>query len=187
MSRTTRPSVPGYQAELARKLADSAQRPLEPTWLALAWQGVPALLPLAQAGEIFAPTPLQRLPHTQPWVRGVALWRGSLLMVLDWVGLFGLTPGQSTPQGEASEYWVSCNPALGLEVAFCADRLLGLRSAAELAFEPWQPQRPGLRQAARDRNGQRWLELDVQALAQSAAFLDPRSPEFARPQPAAPV
>lgn len=170
-----------FQAELTRKLADSAQRPLAAGWLGVAWQGVRALVPLAQAGEIFNPSALQRLPHTQPWVQGVASLRGGLTVVVDWVRLLGLQAQVKPLWGDQDVvYWVSLNPALGVGAALCVDRLLGLRGSNDhWTAEPQPAAHPALRQGWRDAEGSLWYELDLAVLAQCPDFLDPRHPAFA--------
>lgn len=175
----TRLSLQTFQAELARKLAESAERPVAPGWLGVSWQGVRALVPLTQAAEIFNPVALQRLPHTQPWVLGVASLRGGLTLVLDWVRLLDL-PAQAPVRGaEDTVYWLHLNPALGVNAALCVDQLLGLRAAHDVVVEPGAAPVPGVQHTCRDAQGQRWFELDLLALTQSPAFLDPRLPAFA--------
>ena len=175
-------SLQQFQTELARKLAESAERPLGTGWLGVSWQGVRALLPLAQAGEIFNPTALQHLPHTQPWVLGVASLRGGLTVVADWVRLLGLAPTVPMHATELDTvYWVSLNPALGAGAALCVDHLLGLRQTQAWTREPIQPMHPALRAMWCDEAGQHWHELDLQALVQSPEFLDPRRPAFDLP------
>jgi len=181
--RTARPSLEAFQEALARKLADAVHRPATSGWLGVSWRGVRALVPLAQAGEIFHPTVLQRVPHTQPWVLGVASLRGGVTVVVDWVHFLGL-PAQTAPADhDETVYWISFNAAIGAHAALCVDQLLGLRAAAELTPEPLSHAPVGVRQMCRDADGVQWVELDLVALAQSPAFLDPRLPEFARPVP----
>lgn len=176
----TRVSLQSFQAELARKLAESAERPLAAGWLGVSWQGVRALVPLTQAAEIFNPVALQRLPHTQPWVLGVASLRGGLTLVLDWVRLLGL-PGQAPAAGaDDTVYWLHLNPALGVSAALCVDQLLGLRTAGDMTLEPGAEPGLGVKHVCRDAQGQRWLELDLLALVASPTFLDPRLPAFAQ-------
>lgn len=174
-----RVSLQQFQTELARKLAESAGRPLGGGWLGVSWQGVRALLPLTQAGEIFNPTALQHLPHTQPWVLGVASLRGGLAVVLDWVRFLGLTPTVPMHPTELDTvYWVSLNPALGAGAALCVDHLLGLRQTQAWTRQAQAPTHAALRAVWLDETGQPWHELDLQALVQSPDFLDPRRPAF---------
>lgn len=179
-----RTDIQAFQAELARKLAAATHSGVSADWLGVSWRGVRALLPLGQAGEIVQPMALQRLPHTQPWVQGVASVRGGLTLVVDWVAFLGLPGARPADQSDpdATPYWISLNPALGLSAALCVDRLLGLRTAAELgAPDPSCSPRPGVRQALRDADGTLWFDMDIAALAQMPAFLDPRQAVFASP------
>jgi len=188
MNPSKRPSLQSFEAELARKLAEASQRPQQAGWLALGLQGVRALLPLAQAGEILAPTPLQRLPHGQPWVLGVADMRGSMCLIFDWVRLLGCASQGSAPVEQAGAYWVGLNPALGIHAALCVDQLLGLRHETGLEFESTEGRYwPGVNRLARDAQGLHWLELDLPALCASAAFQDLLLPGFARSVPAVPL
>ena len=45
-------------------------------WLGVACGGHRFLVPLAQSGEIAAPSAVQPLPHAKAWVRGVTTLRG---------------------------------------------------------------------------------------------------------------
>ncbi|MCL5968208.1 MAG: chemotaxis protein CheW [Betaproteobacteria bacterium] len=189
MMTSSRPSRKSYEAELERKLAESGRRSAQAGWLALGWQGALALVPLAQAGEIFTPTPLQRLPHSQPWVCGVAGLRGNILLVFDWAQLLGCAaPGQATPTAldAAGQYWVSLSPALGIGSALCADRLLGLRYEQSLEFAPATGHPSGVQRLARDAQGQQWLELDLPAICSRAAFQNLLLSGFSRSEPTLP-
>lgn len=183
---SARVPLQAFQAELARKLAESAQRPLSAGWLGVSWRGVRALVPLTQAAEIFNPTALQRLPHTQPWVQGVASLRGGLSVVVDWVRLLGLSAPAQTPGSDDTLYWLHLNPALGVQAALCVDQLLGLRDAQDMVVEPEQDLAPGIQQVCRDTDGHRWVALDLVALCESPVFLDLRLPAFALPTPSGP-
>ncbi len=178
-----RPSLTEFQTELARKLAESAQRGVSNAWLGVALRGVRALLPVAQAGEIFQPQALQRLPLSQPWVLGVASLRGRLSVVLDWVDLMGGVPasqgGSADP--DALPYWVSFGLGTGAQAALQVDRLLGLRSAQEVAGNPLhKPSQAGLPSWVtglwRDAHGADWCVLDLQALARDPQFLNLKRP-----------
>jgi len=177
-------TLPEFQAQLARKLAQAADRPAAADWLGVSWHGVQALLPLAQAGEIFDPAALQRLPHAQPWVAGVASLRGALAVVIDWVRLMGLEARGAEASEEATTYWVSLNPALGVPAALCVDRLAGLHNRVDLQWVSGQPVAawPAILGVWRDGDGQAWYEIDLVRLSQADAFLDLREPgSAARP------
>lgn len=184
MSGATTQRVPlaDFQADLARKLAASAQRPVAAGWLGVSWRGVRALVPLTQVAEIAYPSALQRLPHGQPWVVGVASVRGGLALVVDWVRLLGLeAPNAPSRWGQDSLYWLCLNPALGVQAAFCVDQLWGLREVQDIVFTPAPSPVPGAVQVGSDAEGQLWWQLDLQALCASAAFLDVRAPMLAGP------
>lgn len=178
-----RQSLQAYQAELARKLAESAERPVAAGWLGVSWRGVRALVPLTQAAEIFNPTALQRLPHTQPWVMGVASLRGGLSVVVDWVHLLQL-PAQAPALGaEDTLYWLHLHPALGVQAALCVDQLLGLRDVQDMVVAPGSTASLGIQQTCVDAQGQHWVELDLRGLCESSTFLDLRLPAFAQSVP----
>lgn len=177
-------TLPAFQAQLARKLAQAADRPAAADWLGVSWRGVNALLPLAQAGEIFEPSALQRLPHSLPWVAGVASLRGALAVVIDWAQLLGLQPqacASADMDDDGSRYWVSVNAALGVPAALCADRLVGLRNRADLQWLGARPLAdwPAVTGLWRDADGHPWYEIDLVLLSQVQAFLDIRAPATA--------
>lgn len=177
-------TLPAFQAQLARKLAQAADRPVAADWLGVSWRGVNALLPLGQAGEIFEPSALQRLPHARPWAAGVASLRGALAVVIDWSLLLGLQAPLTEAveaDSDGSSYWVSLNAALGVPAALCADRLGGLRNRSDLQWVGARPlpDWPAVTGWWRDGDGRSWYEIDLVLLSQSPAFLDIRSPTVA--------
>lgn len=190
MNPSKRPSLQSFETELARKLAEASQRPQQAGWLALGFQGVRVLLPLSQAGEIFVPTPLQRLPHGQPWVVGVADMRGTMCLIFDWSRLLDCAPQAPAPAPveQAGAYWVGFNPAMGVHAALCVDRLYGLRHDNDLEFGSTEGRYPpGVSRLARDAQGEQWLELDLHALCASAVFQNLLMPGFSRSVPAVPA
>jgi twitching motility protein PilI len=144
-----------------------------PHWLALEAGGRHCLVPLAQAGEIFAWTAVQAVPHARPWFLGVANLRGELCGVVD-LGRFldGDLPG-SEPAAPPEPRLLGLPPAMGLNCALRIDRLLGLHGAD--GFAPTASGRPDapawLGPQYNDAQGGAWLALDLQALARSPAFL----------------
>jgi twitching motility protein PilI len=178
-----RQSLQEFQARLARRLADPAADAPGTDWLGIAWRGVHALLPLSQAGEVVSPVALQPIPHTAPWVLGVAALRGGIGLVVDWVALLGLT--RPTPavaaEDDGAMYWISLGRDAGTPAALCADRLLGLHSRGAFVPmpEPWPGGDAPVVRAWADATGQRWHEIDLERLAQSPDFLHPHRPGFA--------
>ena len=172
----SRITLQAFQEQLVRKLADSAQHGLAVDWLGVSLgEDVRCLLPLAQAGEIASPTPLQPLPHAQSWVLGAASVRGTLTVVVDLARFLGV-PAGAVPAMAPARHWVSLNPALGVNAAFQVDRLLGLHGVGDMRREEDAGTllHPSVRHAWRDAAGQVWHELDLVHLSQSNAFLDVR-------------
>ena len=156
------------QSRLAERLQQARTQERPASWLAVECGGRGFLLPLEQAGEIFALAPLVPVPHTQPWFAGVANLRGGLYGVVDLARFIGLAP-QSGDEARL----VVFNPGLDLNCALLVERLAGLRSAAQLtalpAAEAPRPAFVGTRfvYAA----GCDWQELNLAALAAEETFI----------------
>lgn len=176
-------SLQTFEDELAKKLAESSHRPQAANWLGISWQGVLALLPLSQSGEITAPTGLQFLPHAKPWVMGVASLRGGLTLVVNWVRLLNLpAPTVAGKDVQDMAYWVGMNQQLGSGAALAVSHLLGLRGQAGLRVATdVVPTHAAVRQVLRDEQGQLWHELDLGLLLQSPDFMVPRNAGFSVP------
>jgi len=156
------------QGRLAERLQQARTQERVASWLAVDCGGRGFLLPLEQAGEIFAVVPLVPVPHTQPWFAGVANLRGGLYGVVDLARFIGL---ESRPGDEAR--LVVFNPGMALNCALRVERLAGLRSAGQLQAEA-EPDAPrpafvGARYV--DDAGRRWQELDLAALAADESFM----------------
>jgi twitching motility protein PilI len=156
------------QTRLAERLQAAGSEERAASWLAVESGGCGFLLPLAQAGEIFAMAPLVEVPHTREWFAGVANLRGQLFGVVDLARFLGLS---SQPGDEAR--LVVFNPNLELNCALQVERLAGLRNAAQLeaeaAPEGERPAFVGARYS--DAAGRRWQELNLAALAADDAFM----------------
>ncbi|MFC7409328.1 chemotaxis protein CheW [Hydrogenophaga atypica] len=139
-------------------------------WLGVACGGHRFLVPLAQSGEIAAPSAVQPLPHAKAWVRGVTTLRGELYTVVDllawlgWPALADDTPGQAR--------FVSGSGLLGVNVLWPVDQLLGLRSADSFRPAPEPVPSPVVRQVLADAQDNVWYDLDLLALCERADFLD---------------
>ena len=148
------------------------------SWLAVEAAGGRYLLPLGQAGEIFAWSSLQPVPYTQTWFLGVANLRGGLFGVVDLAGFVkaetaGSAVSQRTEQALSDTSLLAINAALDVNVALLVDRLAGLRRIdAFSAAEPSSPEAPVyFGSSYTDLNGLRWQEINLQALSQHSAFL----------------
>ena len=170
--------------ELQTRLADRLQAARTNTsqgasWLAVQVGGRNYLLPLEQAGEIFAWPSVLRVPYTQSWFWGVANLRGSLVGVVDLAAYLG----HPVVRAEQSLHEVSLlviNPALQSNVALVIDRLLGLRSEGDFVATVEAPVTNGFSMDERvkagyqDRAGMTWQVLQLYQLVQSPEFLSIR-------------
>ena len=156
------------QSRLAERLQQARTQERVASWLAVECGGHGFLLPLEQAGEIFALVPLVPVPHTRPWFAGVANLRGGLYGVVDLARFIGLP----APRGDEARL-IAFNPALEPNCALLVERLAGLRSAAQLtalpAAEAPRPAFVGTRFV--DAAGRDWQELNLAALAADEAFM----------------
>ena len=156
------------QSRLAERLQQARTKDRVASWMSVECGGHGFLLPLQQAGEIFALVPLVPVPHTRPWFAGVANLRGGLYGVVDLARFIGLP----APRGDEARL-IAFNPALEPNCALLVERLAGLRSAGQLEAEPApaeaRPAFVGTRYA--DAAGRRWQELNLAALAADEAFM----------------
>ncbi|HSI60661.1 MAG TPA: chemotaxis protein CheW [Ideonella sp.] len=169
-----------FQLRLAGRLQAARDQPREAGWLAVQCAGLGLLLPLAQAGEIHALRQIAPVPHTRPWLSGVANLRGQLHAVIDF-GAFLQLRAPVPPAGESAtervtRQLVALNPSLRLNAALLVDRLIGLRDSEQLtplADDGAAAGRPAFAGARwRDAQGGTWLALDLAALALDPQFLD---------------
>ena len=170
--------------ELQTRLADRLQAARTNTsqgasWLAVQVGGRNYLLPLEQAGEIFAWPSVLRVPYTRSWFWGVANLRGSLVGVVDLSAYLG-HPVERTEQSLQEVSLLVVNPALQTNVALVVDRLMGLRAAHDFvacaaAPEIGESPADGVVTAGyRDRAGMEWQVLHLYRLVQSPEFLSIR-------------
>ena len=165
------------QTRLAERMQAARTRPRGQSWLAVECRGHGLLLPLEQAGEIFALVPLLPVPHAQPWFVGVANLRGGLHGVVDLARFLGLPEAPAGDAGREQARLIALGAPLGLNAALLVDRLAGLRSIEQLHAEV-DPggDGPAVRPAFAptrwcDVNGRHWQALDLAALAQDVRFL----------------
>ena len=160
------------QARLAERLVNARAQPAGRSWLAVECRGNALLLPLREAGEIYAMAPLQPVPHTHRWFLGVANLRGHLHGVVELAGFLGVGGGE--PAREQARL-VGFNPALDINCALLVDRLAGLRTEAQLeplASDGDDGARPAfVGDRYRDQDGRVWQELRLAELAANEAFL----------------
>lgn len=162
--------------ELQNRLAErmKAVRTEQPglSWLAVDCAGQGVLFPLRLAGEIFDLQGLAPVPHTQPWLIGVANLRGGLYTVVDLAAFLGLCAARRGALPEHQRL-VAFNASMGLNCALLVDKLEGLRHAADLQREADDGMaRPAFAVARwRDSSGKVWQEIALAELATHEMFL----------------
>ena len=162
------------QTRLAERMQAARTQPRGQSWLAVECRGHGLLLPLEQAGEIFALVPLLPVPHTQSWFAGVANLRGGLHGVVDLARFLNL-PDAAAGEGGRDARLIALGASLNLNGALLVDRLAGLRSVEQLHAEGDGTEgsaRPAFAPSRwRDRDGRGWQVLDLSALAHDSRFL----------------
>jgi twitching motility protein PilI len=163
------------QTRLAGRLQQARTEGVAAGWLAVELMGRRCLLPLAQSGEIFPLTTVQKVPYTHDWFMGVANLRGGLYGIVDLASFMSGTPVQRAFDGSIREQarLIALNSALEVNCAVLIDRLGGLRGVADFVSRDAAPEGSPVFVSAQyvDKAGQSWIELDLQQLASSAEFL----------------
>jgi twitching motility protein PilI len=161
------------QTRLAERMQAARREQRGQSWLAVECRGHGLLLPLEQAGEIFPPSAVMPVPHTQPWFIGVANLRGGLHGVVDLARFLGLPAAPVQEPGREQSRLVAFGAALGLNCALLVDRLAGLRSTDQLKPAADDvPDRPVFAGGVWLDDSQRaWQALDLARLAQDEHFL----------------
>ncbi len=170
-----RDALRAFQSRLAGRLQAAKTSGVSASWLAVEAGDAKYLFPLGHAGEIFPWTPPLAVPYTEPWFLGVANLRGGLYGV---VQLSSFASGTAIPLAasevvRAQSRMVAFNELLEVNCALLVDRLVGLRGVeAFTAAEPPGTEAPAwLGHAYTDAAGERWQEVNLQALAQQPRFL----------------
>jgi twitching motility protein PilI len=163
------------QTRLAGRLQQARTEGVAAGWLAVELMGRRCLLPLAQSGEIFPLTTVQKVPYTHDWFMGVANLRGGLYGIVDLASFMSGTPVQRAFDGSIREQarLIALNSALEVNCAVLIDRLGGLRGVADFVSRDAAPEGSPVFVSAQyvDKAGQSWIELDLQQLASSTEFL----------------
>lgn len=163
------------QTRLAARLAQAKTEGVAAGWLAVELQGQRFLMPLAQSGEIFPITSVQKVPYTYDWFMGVANLRGGLYGIVDLASFITRMPQQRLFDGSIREQarLIALNSDMDINCAVLIDRLGGLRSVSDFVSRESAPEgSPAYISAVYiDSAGQSWTELDLQQLASSTEFL----------------
>src|SRR5436190_16236207 len=158
------------QTRLADRLQAARTQVRGQSWLAVECSGRGYLLPLREAGEIFALAPILAVPYSHRWFLGVANLRGHLHGVVDLAGFLGVKTAES---GRDQARLVGFNQALEINCVLLVDRLSGLRSESELTRDGDQAgERPSFVGGRyRDASSRVWQELNLVELAGNDLFL----------------
>ena len=172
---SNREALRELQGRLASRMQAARTEARVMSWLAVECAGCGLLFPLHEAGEIFSVGSVLPVPHTQPWLAGVANLRGGLHAVVDLGRFLGLQRGAASQSGDSARL-LALNPSLGVNCALLVDRLAGLRNADQLSAEPADApaaaERPAFAGARwRDADGRVWQEIELSALAGHEQFL----------------
>ncbi len=158
------------QTRLAERLQAARTQVRGQSWLAVECSGRGFLLPLREAGEIFALAPVLAVPYSHRWFLGVSNLRGHLHGVVDLAGFLGV---KTVEAGRDQSRLVGFNQTLDINCVLLVDKLSGLRSDDQLTPEPedvaTRPAFVGGR--LRDASGRLWQELVLTALASDETFL----------------
>lgn len=170
-----RDALRAFQSRLASRLQAAKTSGVSASWLAVEAGDAKYLFPLGHAGEIFPWTPPQAVPYTEPWFLGVANLRGGLYGVvqLSTFASGAVAPTAASEAARAQSRMVALNELLEVNCALLIDRLVGLRGVeAFTASEPPGTDAPSwLGHAYMDEAGERWQEINLQALSQQPRFL----------------
>jgi twitching motility protein PilI len=158
------------QSRLAERLQAARTQARGESWLAIECGGRGLLLPLRDAGEIFALAPILPVPHSQQWFLGVANLRGHLHGVVDLAAFLGVKTNEI---GREQARLVGFSSSLDINCTLMVDRLAGLRSDAELTpqADDGVPRPAFVGTRLRDASGRLWQELRLSGLANDDAFL----------------
>lgn len=170
-----RDALRAFQSRLAGRLQAARTSGVSASWLAVEAGEAKYLFPLGHAGEIFPWTPPQAVPYTEPWFLGVANLRGGLYGV---VQLSSFVSGTSIPlatseTARVQSRLVALNDLLEVNCALLIDRLVGLRGVEAFTSSdaPGAGSPAWLGHAYTDAAGERWQEINLQALSQQPQFL----------------
>ena len=172
---TNRIALRDLQLRLAQRLETAEAQP-SAGWLAVEAADRGFLLPLVQSGEIFAWSPVQKVPYTQDWFSGVVNLRGGLYGVVDLYQFLYAKPAPGrTELSLRQSRFIAFNPALDINCVLLVDRLSGLKGVQDFAGkgqDEEQALRPPFFGAnLMDAQGRSWQEIDLQRLVEDEHFL----------------
>ncbi len=158
-----------FSTQLAQRLKEAPNKPVEPTRLAVRIGPENYLVEMALAGEIVSLPEIAPVPWTRPWYRGLANVRGRLIGVVDLLQLAGRDP---LPADQTQQVLV-IGEVLGVNAGILVTRAFGIRNLKDLTLldaaaltgrASWEQGR------YRDNDGLTMTELELRELATSASF-----------------
>lgn len=175
-----REALRDLQTRLAKRLQAAQSEGISVSWLAVRAGGHNYLLPLGQSGEIVALSYPQAVPYSKDWFKGVLNVRGSLVGVVDLARFLALNAGvpvvrdgMAAGAAASESSVVTLNTQLEVNCALQVDSLAGLRGSDAFVSSATAPAgAPDYFGPCHvDKEGQRWQEIHLRALAQSPIFL----------------
>lgn len=129
------------------------------------------LISLNQVSEVLPVPPMQNVPLTLPWFLGVANVRGNLYNITDLAQFMGFPAMTKSTNNRI----VLINSDITTQAALVIDSLVGLRSVEAMKNKPKAKNKEAFfsKNSYEDIDGNEWLELDVDALVQNKAFIQP--------------
>lgn len=129
------------------------------------------LINLNQVSEVLPVPPMQNVPLTLPWFLGVANIRGNLYNITDLAQFMGLPPMPKSMNNRI----VLIKSETTTQAALVIESLVGLRSVEAMKSKPKANINEPFfsKNSYEDVDGNEWLELDVEALVQDKAFIQP--------------
>jgi twitching motility protein PilI len=176
-----------FQARLVQSMrsAMSASQD-ESRCLGVSVRGVGVLLKLSSVAEVVACPPLMFVPHTVPWLLGVANIRGSAYSVIDFGAFLRLPVAQQSVKdgangsvgvgvGKEKNQLIVIGSALVEQCALQVDGLHGIEQVKQWIRVPvseagWQP--PFVVAVYRDDDARPWYEIDLAHLVATQRFVD---------------
>lgn len=161
-------SLRDFQAQLAERFRTaSSHNPASK--LGFQAGGRHWLADLAEINEVVTVAGISPVPWAKPWFAGLASIRGTVYGCTDLAAFAGLA--EVMPPGESRLLLV--HPRYGINAALRMERALGLRNLSEMSAAArqgddadwWKGRWHGA-------DGTEWIELDMERLVASPAFLD---------------
>jgi len=158
-----------FQISVAERLRTAATRTTLASKLGFQVGSENWLVPLNQVNEVIPVPTMVGVPRTQPWFRGVANVRGNLYSMVDFSAFQG---GDAIPSGMERRVILVSDRLIG-GAGLLVSRMLGLRNPEQFTSLPRPADAPAwVGGTFSDAGGNRWLELELPALAGEQRFLE---------------